>query len=98
MGDKIRTVQNLEVVKSDIENNLIFIKGAVPGSKNTFVLIKKAKKKISRATMFEKNEKIVKGTNKKENIKKKADAPELRWQQLSGQKYTFNSTFINYCR
>jgi large subunit ribosomal protein L3 len=76
MGDKIRTVQNLEVVKSDIENNLIFIKGAVPGSKNTFVLIKKAKKKINRATMFEKNEKIVKGTNKKENIKKKADAPK----------------------
>ena len=39
MGDKIRTIQNLEIIKSDIENNLIFIKGSVPGSKNSFVLI-----------------------------------------------------------
>ena len=41
MGDKIRTIQNLEIIKSDIENNLIFIKGSVPGSKNSFVLIQK---------------------------------------------------------
>ena len=40
MGDKIRTIQNLEIIKSDLENNLIFIKGSIPGSKNTFVLIK----------------------------------------------------------
>ena len=33
MGDKFRTIQNLEIIKSDIENNLIFIKGSVPGSK-----------------------------------------------------------------
>jgi large subunit ribosomal protein L3 len=73
MGDKIRTIQNLEVVKSDLENNLIFLKGSVPGSKNTIVIIKKAAKKISRTTMFEKNEKIVKDTNKKESTKKKTD-------------------------
>ena len=73
MGDKIRTVQNLEVVKSDIENNLIFLKGSVPGSKNAIVTIKKAKKKINKVTMFEKNEKIVKDTNKKESTKKKAE-------------------------
>tara|TARA_B110000116_G_C16652100_1_gene497798 strand:+ start:88 stop:846 length:759 start_codon:yes stop_codon:yes gene_type:complete len=71
MGDKIRTVQNLEVVKSDLENNLIFLKGAVPGAKNALVLIKKAKKKINRLTTLEKNEKIIQGINKKDDTKKK---------------------------
>jgi len=71
MGDKIRTVQNLEVVKSDLENNLIFLKGAVPGAKNALVLIKKAKKIINRLTTLEKNEKIVQGINKKDDTKKK---------------------------
>ena len=58
MGDKIRTIQNLEIIKSDFENNLIFIKGSVPGSKNSFVLIKKVSKKINRATILEKSSKI----------------------------------------
>ena len=31
MGNVQKTVQNLEVVQTDIENNLIYIKGAVPG-------------------------------------------------------------------
>ena len=41
MGDKYRTIQNLEIIKSDPENNLIFIKGSVPGSKNNYVYLKK---------------------------------------------------------
>ena len=45
MGDKFRTIQNLEIIKSDPENNLIFIKGSVPGSKNSLVLIQKRSKK-----------------------------------------------------
>ena len=72
MGDKIRTIQNLEVVKSDLENNLIFLKGAVPGSKNSLILIKKAKKQINRVTTHEKNEIIVKGINKKDDVKKRS--------------------------
>jgi len=43
MGDKFRTIQNLEIIKSDIENNLIFIKGSIPGSKNSLVLYKSDK-------------------------------------------------------
>ena len=31
MGDKIRTIQNLEIIKFDLENNLIFIKGSITG-------------------------------------------------------------------
>ena len=33
MGDKLRTILNLEVVKSDLENNLLYLKGSIPGSK-----------------------------------------------------------------
>lgn len=45
MGDDNLTVQNLKVIKVDAENNLILVKGAVPGHKNNYVLIRKAKKK-----------------------------------------------------
>ena len=37
-GDQV-TVENLEIIKVDIENNLLFIKGAVPGSNNNLVSI-----------------------------------------------------------
>ena len=42
MGDERVTIQNLEVVKVDVEKNLILIKGAVPGPKKGLVVIKKA--------------------------------------------------------
>jgi large subunit ribosomal protein L3 len=58
MGDKYRTIQNLEIIKSDIENNLIFVKGSVPGSKNSIVLIQKNKKNINKITTLEKLKKI----------------------------------------
>ena len=37
MGDKSRTMLNLEIIKSDVENNLLFIKGSIPGAKNSTV-------------------------------------------------------------
>ena len=58
MGDKTRTIQNLEIIKSDLENNLIFLKGSVPGSKNSTVLIKTSAKNISRLTLTEKVKKL----------------------------------------
>merc|ERR1712159_69330 len=54
MGDKIRTIQNIEVIKTDKENNLLYLKGSIPGSKNTEVLVKKAAKNIKKLTMGEK--------------------------------------------
>ena len=54
MGDKFRTIQNLEIIRSDLENNLIFVKGSVPGSKNSLVLIKRNSKKIIKITTLEK--------------------------------------------
>ena len=38
------TVQNLEIVKIDVENNIILVKGAVPGPKKSLVMIKETVK------------------------------------------------------
>jgi len=62
MGSKFRTTQNLEIIKSDLENNLIFVKGSVPGSKNSIVLIQKNVKKIKRITSLEKSKKLLSST------------------------------------
>ena len=40
MGSKRITIQNLEVVRVDAEQNLILVKGAVPGPKKSLVMIK----------------------------------------------------------
>jgi len=56
MGDKLRTIQNIEIIKSDIENDLLYLKGSIPGSKNTEVLVKKAVKNIKKLTIKEKIE------------------------------------------
>ena len=40
MGAKNRTQQNLEIVRTDVERGLIFVKGSVPGSKGGWLLIK----------------------------------------------------------
>ncbi len=69
MGDKIRTIQNIEVIKTDKENNLLYLKGSIPGSKNTEVLIKKSVKDINRMSIEEKIEQIEK--QKKSTDKKK---------------------------
>ena len=68
MGDKIRTIQNIEVIKTDKENNLLYLKGSIPGSKNTEVLIRKSVKDINRMSIEEKieeSEKQKKSADKK---------------------------------
>ena len=44
MGAKNRTQQNLEVVRTDVERGLIFVKGSVPGHKGGWLLVKDAVK------------------------------------------------------
>jgi len=44
-GNATVTVQNLKIIKIDAENNLILLKGAVPGAKNGYLVIKSAVKK-----------------------------------------------------
>jgi len=60
MGDKLRTMQNIEIIKSDLENDLLYLKGSIPGSKNAEVLVKKAVKNIKKHTITEKIEELEK--------------------------------------
>ena len=83
MGNKVRTIQNLEIIKSDPENNLIYVKGSIPGSKNSIILIEKNSKKINRITTLEKSNKISQETSKQET-KTKAK-PEAK-KETSTQK------------
>ena len=70
MGNKIRTIQNIEIIKTDEENNLIYLKGSIPGSKNTEVLIKKAIKNVRKKTILE-NIEIIEKQKKIPEKKKK---------------------------
>ena len=54
MGDKLRTMQNIEIIKADLENELLYLKGSIPGSKNSEVLVKGSVKNISKLTIDEK--------------------------------------------
>ncbi len=75
MGSKFRTILNLEVIKSDIENGLIYIKGSIPGSKNTIVYLRKSKKSFSRKTSVEKFAQEIqpaKAVGKKDSSKKES--------------------------
>jgi len=44
MGDRQRTQQNLEIVRTDAERGLLFVKGSVPGAKNGWLLVRDAVK------------------------------------------------------
>ena len=70
MGDKLRTIQNIEIIKTDRDNNLIYLKGSIPGSKNSEVLIKKATKNIRKLSMIEKIEILEKQKKTPEKKKK----------------------------
>ncbi len=69
MGDKKRTILNLEVIKSDLDNNLLYLRGSIPGSKNTTVLLRESVKNISRKTIKEKHEAKVKALAAKKGKK-----------------------------
>ena len=68
MGDKMRTIQNLEIIKSDLHNNLMYVKGSIPGAKNSTVYINKSVKNLKKLTTkdkIEKNQKIKQAPEKK---------------------------------
>ena len=70
MGDKLRTMQNIEIIKTDLENELLYLKGSIPGSKNTEVMVSGSKKNIKRKTILEKI-KIAEDAKKTPDKKKK---------------------------
>jgi len=69
MGDKNRTILNLEIIKSDVENNLLYLKGSIPGSKNSTVLLRESVKNITRKTIKEKHEAKIKAASAKKGKK-----------------------------
>ena len=69
MGDKLRTILNLEIVKSDLENDLLYLKGSIPGSKNTTVLLRQSVKNLTRKTIKEKYEAKIKAAAAKKGKK-----------------------------
>ena len=69
MGDKNRTILNLEIIKSDLENDLIYIKGSIPGSKNSTVYLRESVKNITRKTIKEKHDAKVKAAAAKKGKK-----------------------------
>ena len=70
MGDKIRTIQNIEIIKSDLENSLLYLKGSIPGSKNSGVTVSKAVKNLNKLTIKEKIENLEKSRKVQEKKKK----------------------------
>ena len=69
MGDKQRTMLNLEVIKSDLENNLLYLKGSIPGSKNTTVFLRESIKNITKKTLKEKHDEKIKAAAAKKGKK-----------------------------
>jgi large subunit ribosomal protein L3 len=60
MGDKLRTMLNLEIIKSDPENSLLYLRGSIPGSRNTTVFLRESIKNITKKTIIEKYEEKLK--------------------------------------
>ena len=92
MGSKFRTLLNLEIIRSDMENDLIYIKGSIPGSKNSTVFLRKSIKSINRKTTVEK-EKVIKqvqATAKKTEPKGEAkkDSPKEAPKKAPEKKET----------
>jgi len=85
MGSKFRTILNLEIIRSDIENSLIYIKGSIPGSKNSLIYLRKSKKTFSRKTSIEKyaqlSKESEKTTTKKTDPKKKEEKKDATKEQ-----------------
>ena len=84
MGSKFRSILNLEVIKSDLENNLIYVKGSIPGSKNTLVYLRKSIKSINRKNTAEKEELMKK--NYAEKRLSKSISRKKRYKKRTGKK------------
>jgi len=48
MGNQRVTIQSLKVINVDTENNLILVRGSVPGYKNSYCIVKRAKKRVAK--------------------------------------------------
>ena len=79
MGDKFRTMLNLEIVKSDAENSLLYVKGSIPGSKNSTIFVRESVKNIRRKTTLEKYNDKMKKTEAAKGKKKKNENKIIKY-------------------
>ena len=84
LGDKMRTIQNLEIIKSDPERSLMFIKGSIPGSKNSTILIQKTAKTITKETTLEKTIRITKSLT--QQLPKKSEKTKIKTEKKEPPK------------
>ena len=70
MGDKYRTMLNLEIIKSDPENNLLYVKGSIPGGKNSTIYLRESVKDVKRKTTLEKYNEMIKKSEAAKGKKK----------------------------
>ena len=83
MGDKFRTMLNLEIVKSDAENSLLYVKGSITGSKNSTIFVEESVKNIRRKTTLEKyNDKM----KKTEAAKEKRNKMKIKLLNIDSSK------------
>ena len=83
MGHELVTVQNLEIVKIDLENNIVLIKGNVPGPKKSLVVIKTAVKNPDKI-----NEKVDLVFYEVEEVKENSDTLEENNEQETSNTVT----------
>ena len=91
MGAKYRTTLGLEIVEADLENSLLYLKGAVPGSKNSYIEIQEAIKNKNKSSIKERVEKYkaslaeMQSTKKDKKKKdKKTETPEAKKTEGQG--------------
>lgn len=90
MGGKKITTTNLEVVKVDLENNIILIKGALPGAVNGLVTINgQGELKLNVKPEVKKEEVVTEATaEKKEEVKPEETKPEEKKEEQAKEKTT----------
>lgn len=92
MGHELVTVQNLEIIKIDLENNIVLIKGNVPGPKKSLVVIKTAVKnpdKVNEKTDLVFYEVETSEETVTDNTEETAEAKE---EQVSSEEETHDET------
>ena len=77
MGNETVTIQNLEIVAVDVEENVILIKGNIPGPKNSFVVIKSSVKHPGLKNEKEELISYVKEEEENENTEVKEEVTEV---------------------
>jgi len=92
MGNKKRTIQNLQVVAADPDRGLIFVKGGLPGSKGSWLSIKDSvKKALSSEAPYPagyKGETVKQETPKEEAPKQETSKEETPKQETSKEETT----------